>query len=178
MFVSVYFLPDIFCELCFIGKVCILCKTRGNGSGFFFHPLEGICFFVQATLNLCNKIARCQILRKKGLCLNLVTKVRVELIFYCNEVLVKNFCSNLLWAIAPFYFNTFQYFKNAAEFGKACITAWEVSSKCVFSDPYFSALGLNTKIYSVSLCIRSEYGKIWTRILILFTQCIGKLPSN
>ena len=177
MFVSVYFLPDIFCELCRIGRYVFCVKQGATVLGFFFTHLKAF-FFVKATLNRCNKIARCQILRKKGLCLNLVTKVRVELIFYCNEVLLKNFCSNLLWAIAPFYFNTFQYFKNAAEFGKACITAWEVSSKCVFSDPYFSALGLNTKIYSVNLCIRSEYGKIWTRILILFTQCMGKLPSN
>ena len=32
-----------------------------------------------------------------------------------------------------------------------------------FSGPYFSAFGLNTDRYVVSLCIQSEYGKIWTR---------------
>ena len=32
-----------------------------------------------------------------------------------------------------------------------------------FSGPYFSAFGLNTRRYEVSLCIQSKYGKIRTR---------------
>ena len=32
-----------------------------------------------------------------------------------------------------------------------------------FSGTYFPAFGLNTEIYSVNLCIKSKYRKIWTR---------------
>ena len=32
-----------------------------------------------------------------------------------------------------------------------------------FAGPYFPAFGLNTEIYTVSLRIQSECGKIWTR---------------
>ena len=35
--------------------------------------------------------------------------------------------------------------------------------KLVFSGPYFPVFGLNTKIYSVNLCIQSAYRKIRTR---------------
>ena len=131
-------------------------------------------------MNLCNEIARCQIIQRKGLCLNLVIKVRVELIFYCYEVLLKIFCSNVFWFNAPFHFRTFQYFTNAAEFRKAlkyyCVKG--VIKMCFFSDPYFPVFGLNTKIYSVNFYIQSEYGKIRTRILMLFMQCMGKLPAK
>lgn len=73
----------------------VFCVKEGATILFCFTNLKAI-FFVQVIMNLCNEIARCQIIQRKGLCLNLVIKVRVELIFYCNEVLVKNFCSNLL----------------------------------------------------------------------------------
>ena len=33
----------------------------------------------------------------------------------------------------------------------------------VLSGPYFVLFGLNIKIYRVSICIESKYGKIWTR---------------
>ena len=33
-----------------------------------------------------------------------------------------------------------------------------------YSGPYFLAFGLNTERYSVSLRIRSECGKMWTKI--------------
>ena len=89
-----YTLSGIFCELCCIGKVYILFETKMATILFCFTNLKA--FFVQATLNLCNKMARCWILRRKDLCLNQVTKVRVEcLMFNRNEVLQKNFCSNL-----------------------------------------------------------------------------------
>ena len=42
-------------------------------------------------------------------------------------------------------------------------TAWKVSNYGVFSGPCFHAFGLNTERYSVSPCIQSECGKIWTR---------------
>ena len=54
-------------------------------------------------------------------------------------------------------------------------TAWKVSKYGVFSGPYFPAFGLNTERYSVSLRIRSECEKIWTRknlhIRTFFMQC-------
>ena len=43
------------------------------------------------------------------------------------------------------------------------ITAGKVSRHAVFSGPYFPIFGLNTEIYSVNLCIQSEYRKIRTR---------------
>ena len=43
-------------------------------------------------------------------------------------------------------------------------TAWKVSKYGVFPSLYFSAFGLNTERYSVSLRIQSERGKIRTRI--------------
>ena len=43
-------------------------------------------------------------------------------------------------------------------------TAWKVSKYGVFSGPYFSAFGLNTERYGVSLRIQSECGKMQTRI--------------
>ena len=42
-------------------------------------------------------------------------------------------------------------------------TAWKVLKYGVFSGPYFPVLGLNTEIWSVSLCIQSKYMKIQTR---------------
>ena len=44
-----------------------------------------------------------------------------------------------------------------------------------FSGPHFPAIGLNTEIYSVNLCIQSEAEKCGPeklRIETLFTQCI------
>ena len=32
-----------------------------------------------------------------------------------------------------------------------------------FSGPYFTAFGLNTERYYITLCIQSKYRKIWTR---------------
>ena len=47
-----------------------------------------------------------------------------------------------------------------------------------FSGPYFSAFGLNTKIYFVNICFQSKCGKIWTRKLriqaILYSVHHGK----
>ena len=37
-----------------------------------------------------------------------------------------------------------------------------------FSGPYFPIFELNTEIYSVNLCIQSEWGKIWTRKNFVF----------
>ena len=48
------------------------------------------------------------------------------------------------------------------------ITARKVSKYWVFSDLYFTAFGLNTKRYWVSLRIQSEYGKIQTRKTSVF----------
>ena len=42
-------------------------------------------------------------------------------------------------------------------------TAWKVSKYWVFSGPYFSVIGRNTKIYEVNVCIQSEYRKKRTR---------------
>ena len=42
-------------------------------------------------------------------------------------------------------------------------TACKRSKYSVISGPYFPAFGLNTEIYSVNLCIQSEYRKIRTR---------------
>ena len=51
-----------------------------------------------------------------------------------------------------------------------------------FSGLYFPVFGLNTEIYSVNLCIQSEYEKIRTRKNSLFGQfsCSGmfKLQTN
>ena len=47
-------------------------------------------------------------------------------------------------------------------------TAWKVSKYGVFSGPYFSAFGLNTERYFVSLRIQSECGKIRTRKYSVF----------
>ena len=41
-----------------------------------------------------------------------------------------------------------------------CVKSIHIRS---FSGPYFSAFGLNSEIYGVSLRIHSECGKIWTR---------------
>ena len=43
------------------------------------------------------------------------------------------------------------------------ITAWKVSKYGGFYGLYFSAFGLNTKIYFVNLRSLSECGRIWTR---------------
>ena len=53
------------------------------------------------------------------------------------------------------------YLNSAWKFGT--ITTWKVSKYGVFSGPYFPIFGLNTEIYSVNLCIQSEYRKIRTR---------------
>ena len=42
-------------------------------------------------------------------------------------------------------------------------TAWKVSKYGVLSGPYFPVFSLNTKIYSVSLRIQSQYRKIRAR---------------
>ena len=52
-------------------------------------------------------------------------------------------------------------------------TAWKVSKYWVFSGPYFPAFGLNTKRYSVSLCIQSECGKIRTKKNYVFGHFPG-----
>ena len=49
-----------------------------------------------------------------------------------------------------------------------------MSKYWVFSDPYFHAFGLNTKIYSVNLWIQSEYKKLRSRKTSLF----GKFSSS
>ena len=41
--------------------------------------------------------------------------------------------------------------------------ASKVSKYGVFSGPYFPIFERNTEIYSVNLCIQSEYREIWTR---------------
>ena len=46
-----------------------------------------------------------------------------------------------------------------------CVKSVQIRS---FSSPYFSTLWLNTEIYSVNLCIQSEYGKIRTRKYSVF----------
>ena len=43
------------------------------------------------------------------------------------------------------------------------ITTWKVFKYSVFSGSYFLVFGVNTEIYSVNLCIQSEYEKIRTR---------------
>ena len=44
-------------------------------------------------------------------------------------------------------------------------------SRCgVFSGPYFTVFGLNTKIYCVNLPVQSKYRKIWTRKNSVFGQ--------
>ena len=51
--------------------------------------------------------------------------------------------------------------------------ARKVSKRGVFSGPYFTAFGLNTERYGVSLCIQFKYGKILTRknsVFVHFSQ--------
>ena len=43
------------------------------------------------------------------------------------------------------------------------VTARKASKHGVFSGPYFRIFGLNAEVYSVNLCIQSEYKKIRTR---------------
>ena len=42
---------------------------------------------------------------------------------------------------------------------RKCNTAWKVPKYGVFSGPYFPAIGLNKKRYTVSLPIQSKCGK-------------------
>ena len=44
MFVSVYFLPDIFCELCRIGRYVFCVKQGATVLGFFFTHLKAFFF--------------------------------------------------------------------------------------------------------------------------------------
>ena len=57
----------------------------------------------------------------------------------------------------------FPYPENVINPFHATDTAWKVSKYGVISGPYFSAFGLNTERYFVSLRIQSKSGKIRTR---------------
>ena len=60
----------------------------------------------------------------------------------------------------------------------AVFTAWKASKYGVFSGPYFPAFGLNTERYFVSLCIRSECGKIRTRKNSVFGHFSRSVASS
>ena len=51
---------------------------------------------------------------------------------------------------------------------KSTLTAWKVSKYGFISGPYFPVFQLNTDIYSVNLCIQSEYRKIRNRNNFVF----------
>ena len=70
-------------------------------------------------------------------------------------------------------------------------TVWNVPKYGVFSGPYFPAFGLNNERYFVSLRIKSECGKIWTRknsvfghftqwkvLVFYYVRCQMILPNN
>ena len=59
------------------------------------------------------------------------------------------------WSIFPSYMSTALCQKS--------FPMWKVSKYGVISIPYIPVLGLNTEIYSINLCIQSEYRKIRTR---------------
>ena len=64
-------------------------------------------------------------------------------------------------------FRSCPYFPNDVGFSIKC-TVWKVSKYGVFSGPYFSVFGLNTKIYGLNLRIQIEYRKIQTKKNSLF----------
>ena len=44
-----------------------------------------------------------------------------------------------------------------------CYSSYSLRKKCLYSEFFFPAFGLNTERYKISLCIHSEWGKIWTK---------------
>ena len=77
------------------------------------------------------------------------------------------YCINLLCLINGVVFSLYWF-----------NTAWNVSKYGVFSNPYFSAFGLNTERYSVSLRIQSERGKIRTRKTFVFGHFSHSVTIN
>ena len=79
-----------------------------------------------------------------------------------------------LYLTFPNYSRTVKFIPSA---DVSTSTAWKVSKYGVISDPYFSAFGLNTEKYGVSLSIQSECGKIWTGNNSVFGHFSRSVPN-
>ena len=115
------------------------------------------------------------ILSKKNCCIfyNVISPVLKNLFFRNRKILSNNFRLNIIsckqnWKIFACS-KSFSIFHSELALWirpKMIITAWKVSKYRVFSGTYFPAFGLNTErygVYSVSLRIQSECGKIRSR---------------
>ena len=98
---------------------------------------------------------------------------------WTNSVHYQNYTKKLAWKDKhqeSFILRVFQICQYCWDI-LSTTTAWKVSRYGDFSGPYFTAFGLNTGRYSVSLRIQSECGKIRTRkkprIWTLFIVCFS-----